>query len=112
MSKKGMELPINMIVVVLIAVLVLVTVGAFLAGQLGGGVGQIGLEQAFGEGCQKLRSVYNCARDATVTITSYTPQGRPAGSGADFFNDICTAKGFGVDRELCAVQCGCARTLT
>jgi hypothetical protein len=104
---KGMELPINMIVVILIAVLVLVTVGAFLASQMSN-TSSFGLEQAFGEGCQKLRSVYNCDLNAHVSIKSYTPPGRLAGSGSDFFADICSAKGFEAGSE-CAIACGCPR---
>jgi hypothetical protein len=106
---KGMELPINMIVVVLIAVLVLTAVGVFLSQQFGGGASGIELENAFGQGCQQLRTLYNCDRQASFRIASYTPQGYAAGSGADFFGDICRLKGI-PDHELCAVTCGCART--
>jgi hypothetical protein len=104
---KGMELPINMIVVVLIAVLVLVTVSTFLAGQLGGGGGAIELERAFSEGCQKLRSQYNCNTGANIRIMSYTLPGYAAGSGSTFFGtpSICSQKGY-TDTE-CARMCGC-----
>ncbi len=107
MSKKGMELPINMIVVVLIAVLVLVTIGAFLAGQLGSGQGSIKLEQAFGEGCQKLRSSWNCA-DLNFEV-SYQKQG--SASLTTPFSEICQLKGLTTaisnDPGTCVKACGC-----
>lgn len=105
---KGLELPINMIVVVAIAVLVLVVVAAFFAGQLGGGTNTIGLENAFTQGCTKLRAIYNCdsASIGSINVLNYAPQGTPINSNGFPFSQICTLKGYAVGTE-CAKACGC-----
>jgi hypothetical protein len=58
---KGLELPINMIVVIAIAVLVLTVVAAFFVGQTGGGVDTVRFESAFTSACTTWRTAYNCA---------------------------------------------------
>ncbi len=103
---KGMELPINMIVVVLIAVLVLVTVSTFLAGQLGGGTGSINLEGVFSAECNKLRTFHNCA-DTNFVVTGYTAPGKTAGTPT-YFSELCTLKGY--SPAECLIACGCKTT--
>ena len=110
-NSKGMELPINMIVVIAIAVLVLVVVAAFFAGRLGAGTNDIALESAFNNGCTTLRAVYNCdyTRAGDVKVRNYAPPGQTAptegwafgGSGGS----ICDRKGL-ADPQ-CAIACGC-----
>ena len=103
-----MELPINMIVVVLIAVLVLVTVSVFLVGQLGGGTGAINLESAFTKGCSQLTNpvLQNCDPNTAFTVNGYTAPGKTPGTPANFFTEICPAKGYGTP-TVCARACGC-----
>ena len=112
---KGLELPINMIVVVAIAVLVLVVVAAFFAGQLGGGVDTIALENAFSSGCNNLRAIYNCdpavITSGTLKVLNYAPAGHQiseyTASGGYPFSGICTAKNY-APGVVCAKACGCA----
>lgn len=52
--KKGLELPINMIVVIAIAVLVLVVVAAVFSGYFMTNTNTIGVEQAWNKACQQV----------------------------------------------------------
>ena len=92
-----MELPINMIVVVLIAVLVLTTVGIFLTQQLGGGTGAINYQEAWGKTCTQLRFQYSC-----------NPGLVPVGENGLTFEQLCNKIFPGIDSNVCAKQCGCA----
>lgn len=65
---KGISLPINMIVIVAIAVLVLVVTAGFFGGFFGSNVGTIQLEQAISNACNQLRSLYNCAPSGLGTV--------------------------------------------
>ena len=112
-GKKGLELPINMIVVIAIAVLVLVVVAAFFAGRLGSGTNDIALEGAFSQGCNTLRTIYNCAPDSPVEVRGYAPPGTAVVPGqtpvSNFFgsgNSICALKGL-PESNICARACGC-----
>ncbi len=98
---KGMEMPINMIVVIAIAVLVLVVVAAFFAGRLGSGTASIELEGAFSQGCNTLRTIENCASTGFTVIGFKLP-----GESVDAtFDQLCRAKGY--DTEQCKRACGC-----
>ena len=112
-GKKGLELPINMIVVIAIAVLVLVVVAAFFAGRLGGGSDEIALNAAFNNGCNTLRFAEQCdpARIGNVNVRGYTPPGQtPNTNGWPFLDgsadSICARKGY-TDAAQCARVCGC-----
>ena len=76
---KGLELPLNMIVLIIIAVLVLVVVAAFFAGYIGTGQNSIAASAAFSTGCNTLRQVYSCnsASVSAVQITGYNPSNTP-----------------------------------
>ena len=106
--KKGMELPINMIVIIALAVLILVIITAFTTSQVGQGVGNIDVERAFAAACTKLRA-QSCVDTALTTITENV-QGFPT---AQSLIDLCTRKGF-VDAigttsatAACKAACGC-----
>ncbi|MBI4174829.1 MAG: hypothetical protein HY517_04235 [Candidatus Aenigmarchaeota archaeon] len=107
-NSKGLELPINMIVVIAIAVLVLVVVAAFFAGRIGGGGDEIALTAAFNTGCNNLRSVHNCIVGdiPTIRVPGYAPSGEALDPTGYPFDRICQRKGFSnVD---CARACGCS----
>jgi hypothetical protein len=57
------------------------------------------LEMALAEGCAQLWEIRNCSTDSVILSDSYK-------SGAQFFRDICPAKGFQSAAE-CAKFCGC-----
>ena len=58
--KKGLELPINMLVIIAIAVLILVVVALFFTGTFGSGIDTITFEPAFQQACNNWRTLYNC----------------------------------------------------
>ncbi len=113
-DKKGLELPINMIVVIAIAVLVLVVVAAFFAGRLGGGSDEIALNAAFNNGCNTLRFAEQCnpSNIGNVKVRGYAPPGVDASQYTDgwpFFggtDGICQRKGYSTESQ-CARVCGC-----
>ncbi len=106
---KGLEMPINMIVVVAIAVLVLVVVAAFFAGRLGGGSDEIALTAAFNTGCNTLRSVHNCVvasiTSGSIRIPGYAPPGEQVNPNGYDFSLVCSRKGYSASD--CARVCGC-----
>ena len=110
-----MELPINMIVIIAVAVLVLTVIAAFFTGALGGGQNAIATEQAFQKGCQLLRTVYACNSNSvgSVSVSGYSLT-TSGGIASDPQNQvgvplltICNAKGAGQDSVRCAQLCGC-----
>ncbi len=104
-----MELPINMIVIIAVAVLVLTVIAAFFTGALSQGVNTIVVENAFQKGCQLAKTVHSCS------ITSFTVSGYrqtvkgiqedPEGLGVQF-DVICGLKG--ATGQACLRLCGCA----
>jgi hypothetical protein len=68
MNQKGMELPVNMIIIIAIAVLVLVVIAAFFANQTGTGFNSIQVENAFSSACGQLRSVYSCTQAGMAEV--------------------------------------------
>ncbi len=107
---RGMELPINMIVIIAVAVLVLTVIAAFFTGALGQGVNTIAVENAFQKGCQLAKTVYNCNTNS-FPVSGYRPtasnsiQEDPTGSVS--FSVICNLKG-AADQTTCLRLCGCA----
>ncbi len=104
---KGLELPINMIVIIAVAVLILVVVAAFFSGQFGTGVNTIAVNNAFNEGCSSLKSVYNCDPTRLDEVqTSFIPSGR---STPALLLEVCGLKdkNFIGRADLCARACGC-----
>ena len=102
---KGMELPINMIVVVLIAVLVLTTVGIFLTRQLGGGASTIDWQQKWGQACTQLRFQFNCnPNDAGISQMSL---GTDSNGNQITFAMACQGATSNTDPLKCKQLCGC-----
>ena len=67
MALKGISLPVNAVVIIALAVMVLLLIAAF----FGSGVGQIGaanIESAWTQGCNALKSA-NCNASAVKNIT-------------------------------------------
>ena len=87
-KRKGISLPINMVVILAVAVLVLVVVAAFFVLQAGGGQRTINDQTAWASGCAT-SIARNCnaadfrAGDDGLKIANYDPYGndeRPSGS--------------------------------
>ena len=98
---KGMELPINMIVIIALAVLILVIITAFTTSQVGSGVGSIGLESAFAQSCTIYRN-NGCTGSMSDAAYSKDVQGLKKGMK---LSEMCTQKG--IAPEKCAESCGC-----
>lgn len=110
MGMKGLELPLNMIVLIIMAVLVLLVVAAVFTGYFGRNVDVIGLQTAFSEGCNTLRSTYNCANNFEFPVR-YQEPGAAAGVTTTQFSRVCVLKGLtpivSNDPLSCGRQCGC-----
>src|SRR3989338_7459145 len=112
---KGLELPINMIVVVAIAVLVVVVVAAFFSGWLVGGTSTIGTSAAYATGCNTLKSVYGCdpASTNTIRISGYNPDNVAVTPGTPYDGQTLLRackenfKDNGITEAACARTCGC-----
>ncbi|MCX6819097.1 MAG: hypothetical protein NT129_03820 [Candidatus Aenigmarchaeota archaeon] len=77
---KGIDLPINAIVIVAIAVLVLVVIAAFFVGVVGPGTGSMNSQNAWNTGCAQARARGCLQADFGVEgeplpIAGYDPEG-------------------------------------
>ena len=109
---KGLELPINMIIIIAIAVLVLVVIAAFFTGQIGGGISTVGLEAAFSDGCQQLRSAYGCSMSGSPFSSITVNYQRPgSNTPTSTLAELCTVKNLQTtianDPTSCGKACGC-----
>lgn len=95
--QKGLELPLNAIIVIAIAVLVLVALFTFFGSQFFSGSGQVDIQKVFGAGCTALRFSYACEHSK---VNEVTIDGTSLGYA-------CSQKGF-VDTVQCAKACGCS----
>ncbi len=107
--KKGLELPLNMIVLIAIAVLVLVVVAAYFASQTGQGFQTINDLQALNTGCQLWLS-NGCSGSAdTIIIRDYKPL---AATTDQALSVACERNGLDATTGLtrsgaCGRRCGC-----
>jgi len=107
--KKGISLPIEMIVIIAIAVLVLVVIAAFFVG----GAGKLGTTSdvtAFGEGCQRWVTIGCSGSEIGVLIPNYNPTGNTP--NGDTLATACTRMGYLPNQLLnvpngCRARCGC-----
>lgn len=118
MSMKGMELPINMIIVVAVALLVLITVFVFFLSGTSGGLGSIEKANLRNRMCTALSSGYQCnpANVNSITVTGYKRVGGgivPVASTATDYStsrvtllELCQQDGLS-DTIACARSCGC-----
>ena len=111
-SQKGISLPINMVVILAVAVLVLVVVAAYFVISAGRGFGAITTEQAWVNGCQKLKQVENCLASAgSIVIKDYNPANKEdLKNTGDTLLTACKTK-FADSTfadTTCKQSCGCA----
>ncbi len=108
MKRKGISLPIEMIVIIAVAVLVLVVIAAFFAGGFGGGSESISANAALVKGCStwKIRSA-DCSADmSTINIPGYNPTGIDSlKTKGDTLKTACTSLGYTL--ADCKIACGC-----
>ena len=102
---KGISLPVNTIVIIAIAILVLSVLAAFFTGFISGGIITLSLEQAFTKGCDAFMRGYGC--DNTDDVESVTVPGYPTKDDLDTtLQDVCADKGL-LTNDACARACGC-----
>ena len=116
--KKGLSLPINLIVILAIAILVMVVVAAFFVGAVTPGIGGISLDSALGKACQVWRDTYACSDDAiTIKNVKYKEKGDAAPKDYSV-EKLCEIKGWSESRTVgtganavtvneCKRNCGC-----
>lgn len=103
---KGMSLPINSIVIIAIAMLVLVVMGLFFTGFFTG-VDRIKLENTFQQACSNLKgSAYSCSDTGLDTIVFNTAIVSGEQSQRYTLRALCELKGL-EDDAACMRQCGC-----
>ncbi len=106
---KGLSLPINLIVILAIAVMILVIVSAWFVGVFTTQQLTAADEDAFRSGCQRLRLDYSCAvSPTTITISGYRPFANSPAEG-DTLLTACIRKfpENGRDIDACKEKCGC-----
>ena len=92
---KGMELPMNAIIFIVVAVLVLVSIGGFFSGFFSDD--SVNTQKLFAQGCASLRSFHSCDHREVNRISVQS-------SNLGF---VCGRSGYG-DTVDCAKACGCA----
>lgn len=106
---KGLSLPINLIVILAIAVMILVIVSAWFVGVFTTQQLTAADEDAFRSGCQRLRLDYSCAVSPTeIKIRGYRPYANSLAEG-DTLLTACIRKfpEVGRDENACKVKCDC-----
>jgi len=109
MKRKGISLPVEMIVIIAVAVLVLVVIAAFFAGGFGPQVNTIGAQAALTKGCNtwKVRSA-SCDTSIldSIRVSGYDPTGKESASGGAKLLYACNVLGYSTSAD-CATACGC-----
>lgn len=105
-------MPINLIVIIAIAVLVLVVLAAFFTGAIGGGTNSIALNTALDSACQKWRSIYNCAIGSIGTATAPYKMPGTTTEAPIPLTTLCQQAGLNTVINAdgiveCAARCGC-----
>ena len=101
---KGLELPINMIVVIAVAMLVLVIVAAFLLGWFD--TLKIEQEQKLNDACLIFKNTDDCDLASLSTPFHYRKYSTESQDQTYALSVICEHKGF-LDDNKCAIRCGC-----
>jgi hypothetical protein len=107
---KGLSLPIETIVIVLVAVLVLMIIAAFFSGWFGSSAIQMQRETALSNACQQFKTIYNCnPDDIGENVIKYTDIGKPE---EDYSVErLCLllgiATGSDIEDNACLRKCGC-----
>lgn len=108
MSKKGIALPVEMIVIIAICVLVMVVLAAFFVTGSGNQMSGIQLDSAFSDGCSRIITQYHCATDDATKNSIKTDL---VVSGGKTFEKICYAKFPTCEKNggigCCIKNCGC-----
>jgi hypothetical protein len=108
---KGISLPVNVIVIVVVGVLVMVVIAAYFVRSTSSGFTAIELQNAKNNACSILRTSYNCN---AITDTNLRAVGAKVNEnvGTMTLQQICENLDVGGEgeefRRRCAGQCGCS----
>jgi len=86
MKMKGIELPVNSVIIIALAIMVLLMIAAFL---MGADVSPSKVESAWSQGCNILKNTHNCDADKVTDIIVTDITGDAVG---DSLLVICRAK--------------------
>jgi L-asparagine transporter-like permease len=110
---KGLSLPIEMIVIIAVAMLVLVVISAFFMGGVSGPTNQINIENAFSTGCNSLRAQGCSNIMSSINVPGFKQYGNGLTTTTKIseynvnMDLVCQLK-FGLGKEeQCRVACGC-----
>ncbi len=109
---KGISLPINTIVIISIAALVLVVLATVFSNIFIEKSGSMTTETAFSQGCVTLKYVEGCQKQPSeIVITGFNPYGKTE-DGKPVYDDLLTACRLRFnDPDMrnteCASKCGC-----
>lgn len=103
---KGLELPINAIVVIAIAVIVMIAIAGFFVSGFWNGVTSINEAEAFSKGCASLKALYECKASNVnnVIISGYNPPGTT--NAQCRLGYLCWRRGASSTGQ-CIKLCGC-----
>ena len=87
MKMKGIELQVNSVIVIALAIMVLLMIAAFL--MVGGDTSSMDLEKAWNQGCGVLKNTHNCDRSIVDSLQVLDVTGDGI---ADNLLTICRAK--------------------
>lgn|SRR3989338_10079147 len=91
---KGMELPVNIIIFIAVAVLILASMGAFFLGFFSDD--SLDNNKLFAQGCSSLRAFHSCDHNEINRISMENTN----------FGYVCARSGY-TDTATCAKACGC-----
>ncbi len=108
--RKGVSLPINMIIIMIIAVLALLVIIAFFMPGWFGQTGSIDVETAFNRGCNTLATLRGCDADAVedIIIPGFD---HDRNNEDDSLLEVCQLKAVVSSNEDCAHLCPQCRPL-
>ncbi|MBI4014504.1 MAG: hypothetical protein HY365_00965 [Candidatus Aenigmarchaeota archaeon] len=107
---KGSSLPVNTIVVVAIAILVMMVIGGFFALNVGQGVNTIELNNAITNACNVLRTTYNCNVGSLASVEVQFKELGQESENPTSLERLCTLSGLSAGADFakqCAAKCGC-----
>ena len=104
---KGLSLPINAIIIIGLAILVLVVIAAFFGANISIGARNIEREQALDRACREFRDLNRCT-DIDSTEVIYEEPGQTCFNRANKLcklTELCYIQG--LTPTECAKRCGC-----
>lgn len=110
MSKKGISLPINMLVILAVAVIVLLAVVAFFFSNVVTSNKSVSLSTAWSNACTRVITTYGCSVDSVNSALDAGTFLVRYGNGTSPFDEICQIKLGTTDIAACISECGCKVT--